>query len=450
MNDKREQLVICGALRTPFCFGNRLSPYRSERLLAAVLTDLLAKYGLDAGLIDTIVAGSVQQDTKAPNVARISALLAGFPDSVNAHTVQSNCNSTFLSLLTCMGNILLGSSDCAIAGGVESMSNFGYRLHPKTNEYGSVLDIENALNQSGAAFLNDFDIVDCLEEGLKDSVNDMSMIEIAEIMANLFGVTRAEQDAYTRSMLERAVEATDRKKLQGYLTPVGDVTQDTYPLNRKRMLKRPDSFAKAPAVFAADSEFITAAQFMKKHGTFLHDLGFENSEISPTVTMYNSCIPGDGAGVCIVTTEEKARELRLTPLLRIISWGTAGVNPVVMGIGPNEAVHLALTQPKTERARNIELDDMHQIEIHEAFASQVLSVFKQSEVKYNRPWHRDKVNVYGGTLAYTHPLGSTNIRLITNILSRFEELPAARYALATCCAGGGQGAAFVFERYRKD
>jgi acetyl-CoA acetyltransferase len=93
------------------------------------------------------------------------------------------------------------------------------------------------------------------------------------------------------------------------------------------------------------------------------------------------------------------------------------------------------------------MDKMDLIEIHEAFASQVLSVFKESEKKYNRAWNRDRVNIYGGSLAYTHPLGATNIRLITNILSRFDEESSARYALSTCCAGGGQGAAFVFERY---
>jgi acetyl-CoA C-acetyltransferase len=341
----------------------------------------------------------------------------------------------------------LGDNECAIAGGVESMSNFGYRLHSKTNKYGSVLDIENALNQNGNGFLHDFDIVDCLEEGLKDSLNDISMIEIAEIMANVYGVGRDEQDDYARQMLERAVKAVEGNRLEKFLTPLGEIKKDTYPINRKRMLKRPNSFAKAQPVFAEDSEFITAKQFMEKHKRSLEELGFQGGQISPTVTMYNSCIPGDGAGACIVATEEKAQELGLEPLLRIISWGVVGVNPIVMGIGPNEAVHLAFTQPKTERVAGLTMDHMDLIEIHEAFASQVLSVFKQSEKRYNRPWVREKVNIYGGSLAYTHPLGSTNIRLITNILSRFDEEPSARYALATCCAGGGQGAAFVFERY---
>jgi acetyl-CoA acyltransferase len=163
--------------------------------------------------------------------------------------------------------------------------------------------------------------------------------------------------------------------------------------------------------------------------------------------MYNSCVPGDGAGVCIVTTEEKAQSVGLRPRLRIIGWAKAGVHPIIMGIGPTASTHRLFTVPKTERAAGLQMEDVDVIEIHEAFASQVLSVFKTSELEYGRRWDLAKVNRYGGSLAYTHPLGATNVRLLTNVLSAFDTDPSPRYALATGCAGGGMGASVLFERY---
>ncbi|MFA6093599.1 MAG: thiolase family protein [Elusimicrobiota bacterium] len=441
-----ESLVICGALRTPFSFGNRLKSLRSERLLALVLTELLKRYKLDPKAIEVMVAGSVQQDTKAPNLARISGMLAGLPHGSNAYTVQSNCNSGFVGLQTLIGQLLCGDAQIGIAAGAESMSNFGSRLSCKAGDYGSKSDIEEKIRKDGTGFLADFDVVDCLEEGLKDNVNDMAMIEIAEIMANVYGISRQEQDEYARFNLEKAVSAVESGRLARYMVPAGDLAQDSYPLNRKRMLKTPDSFGKAGLVFGPESEYISQSRFMQKHGQTLSSLGFKG-EIVPSVTMYNSCIPGDGAGAIIVATEEKARELGLTPLLRIVSWAFVGVHPAVMGIGPCEATHAAFTKPKTQRGKGLGMEQMDVIEIHEAFAAQVLSVFKESKRKYGYDWPKAKMNAFGGSLAYTHPLGATNMRLIADVLTRFDEEPSAKRALACCCAGGGQGAAFVFERY---
>ncbi len=448
MSDRGENLVICGALRTPFSFGNRLKALRSEVLLGVVLAELLKKYRLDPKTIDMIAAGSVQQDTKAPNVARIASLQAGFGQETNAYSIQANCNSGFVGLLTVLGHILSGDAGLGVAAGVESMSNFGFRLNDKTGMCSGKAEIEDKLKAGAAGFLDEFSVVDCLEEGLKDQVNDMAMLEVAEVMAHVYGVTRQEADAYALQNLARAVRAVEGNRLAGYLVGAGGLAQDNYPLNRKRMLANPALFSKAPPVFGPDSEFLNTERFAQKHKKSLDSLGF-HGPITPTVTMYNSCIPGDGAGALIVAEEERALELGLVPRLRVISWASVGVNPVVMGIGPCEAVHAAFTRPKTRRAQGLEMDRMDVIEIHEAFASQALSVFKESEKKYRRAWNQEKVNVYGGSLAYTHPLGATNMRLVTDILSRFDEDPAARYAMACGCAGGGQGTAFVFERYER-
>jgi len=282
-------------------------------------------------------------------------------------------------------------------------------------------------------------------EGLTDTDNNISMIEVAEVMANCFNISREQQDEYTMNNLKKAVNAVEQGLLADYIVPVAAIEADTYPINRKRMLRRPDSFSRPDPVFGDDNSQLNPIKFYQKHKQHLERLNIK--KINPTITMYNASIPGDGAGGCILTTEQRAKTLGLKPLLRIISWAKAGVDPVIMGIGPLESTHKLLSDPKTERAKGLGLDDVDLIEIHEAFAAQVLSVFKESERKYARKWDPAKINPYGGSLAYTHPLGATNFRLITNVLAMFDRNSSARYALACGCAGGGQGTSFLFERY---
>ncbi|MEI8347144.1 MAG: thiolase family protein, partial [Pseudomonadota bacterium] len=394
--------------------------------------------------VEGVIAGSVQHDTKAPNIARIASIKAGFPEALTDYSIQCNCNTGFIGLLTAIGRIAMGDGDLYLAGGVESMSNFGYRLKEKTSKYGSLSEIQGKLNENPKEFSQDFDIIDCLPEGLTDSENDLQMIGVAEIMANLYQITREEQEKYTLKNLQRAVEAIEGGKLKKYIVPLGEFENDSYPLNRKRMLKKPESFAKAAHIFG-DDQALNAEKLFLKNKKQMDRLGIK--KLTPTVTMYTACIPGDGAGAAIVTTEERAKALGLTPLLRVINWNSAGVNPVIMGIGPMESTSRLFANPKTERAKNVKFKDIDMIEIHEAFAAQVLSVFKESESKNGFKWSENLVNVYGGSLAFTHPLAATNFRLITNILSRFDEVPSLKYALATGCAGGGLGTTVVFERY---
>jgi len=440
-----KKLVICDVVRTPFGFGNRLAAYSAPHMLEIVLRALLERTGLPASEVSGVVAGCVQQDSRAPNFARIASRKAGLPESTVDYSIQCNCNSAFVSLMAALGEIANGQGDLWIAGGAESMSNYGYRLKALSSKYGSAAEIGEALRQDGNAFLDDFEIVDCLVEGLSDSENDLSMIEIGEIMANYYGISREEQDAYTMEGLRRAVDAVESGALAGYIVPLGDFDKDGYPLNRKRMLKRPESISRAAPVFGEDNPRLPPDKLFEKHRSHLERLGV--SEIVPSVTMYNSCIPGDGAGACIVTTEEKAKSLGTEPRLRILGWAKAGVDPVIMGIGPMESTHKLFAAPMTERAVGLDMGALDVIEIHEAFASQVLSVFKEGERLYSQRWDREKVNVYGGSLAYTHPLGATNCRLLTDVLSRFDADPTAHHALACGCAGGGMGASVLLERY---
>lgn len=445
MSTKLENLVICDAVRTPFSHGTGLKKYSSIYLLEFVIRALVERNQLKSDSVSGVVSGCIQQDTRATNIARIAGLRAGLSEKLSDYSVQANCNSGFIGLLSAIGSIAADTGSLYIVSGVESMSNYGFRLNDKSSKYGSVFEINDLLKTSGEDFLNNFDVVNCLIEGLSDDENDISMIEIGEVMANYFSISREEQDKYTLGQLKKAVNAVTEGIFSKYITPVEGMEKDAYPLNRKRLLKRPEQISRAAAVFGEENPELNPAGFYEKHKKHLERLGIK--KITPSVTMYNSCIPGDGAGGCILTTEENAKSLGLKPLVRIISWAAIGVDPVIMGIGPAASTHKMFAEPKTQRAQGLDIDKLDIIEIHEAFASQVLSVLKESENKYGIKWDTEKMNPYGGSLAYTHPLGATNFRLIIDILTMFDKNPSAKYGMACGCAGGGQGTSVLFERY---
>ncbi len=440
-----DNIVICDVVRTPFGHGNKLKNIPQEKMLALIFKELVKRNNLSVKDLSGVIAGAVHQNTKVPNIARIASVLAGFPEELADFSVQANCNTGFTALLSAVGMINIGIGDLYITAGVENMSDFGFRLNDETSKYGSVEELEQLMKDNPNEFLNNFRIVNCLEEGLTDSNNNISMIEIAEVMANCFDISRREQDEYTRMNLERALNALNENYLSDYIMSIDEIDKDTYPLNRKRMLKRDDSFSRADPVFGENSPLLTPDNFFKKHKEEMEKLGISN--IKPTVSMYNSSIPGNGGGACIVTTEHKAKELGLKPKLRLISWSMEGVNPIIMGIGPLYSTKKMFSNPKSIHAQNISFDHLDIIEIHEAFASQVLSVYKESLDKFNLKWDMSKTNIYGGSLAYTHPLAATNYRLLANVFSRMDNNPQAKTALACGCAGGGLGTSVLFSRY---
>lgn len=445
MNNRNEEIVLCDAVRTPFCHGTRLKNIEPEKILETVIRSLLSRNKLNPKHISGVIAGTVLQDSRTPNIARMAAILAGLPHSTADYSIQNNCNSGFLGLFSALGALSSGLGDLYLSTGVESMSRYGFGLRDLTGSYGSLYEVTQIIKQDKDKFDSNFKIIDCLEECLTDHNNNISMIEVGEIMANYFNITREEQDAYTLNNLGKAVSAVEERKMEGYITSIDSLNQDTYPLNRKKMLGNPQLFTKARPVFGYDNPTLNPEDFLQKHQRHMKDLGI--IKIEPTVTMYNSTIPGDGGGGCIITTERYARKVGLIPKFRVINWAVTGVNPVLMGIGPCEATHKLFSEPKTSFAEGLKMEDMDLIEIHEAFAAQVLSVFKVSEEKYGRRWNREKINPFGGSLAYTHPLGATNFRMLTNSFAWFDQNKKAQYALLTGCAGGGQGTSIMLKRF---
>ncbi|MBI9099797.1 MAG: thiolase family protein [Spirochaetaceae bacterium] len=445
MRNAIESIVLCDAVRTPFCHGTKMKRIKPEKLLAAIIESLVNRNSLKGDYISGVVTGTVMQGWKNPNIARSGAQLAGLPDSTADYTVQNNCNSAFVGLISALGAISSGLGELYLSTGVESMSRYGFGLRDLSGSCGSLFEV-NELQKSGMSeFMNNFQVVDCLEECLTDRNNQISMIEIGEIMANYFHISREEQDTYTLDNLKKAVVAVEEKKMSSHIIEIDGIYADSYPLNRKKMIRRPELFSRAAEVFGKENPLLNPQGFFSKHKKHLEKLSVK--KIDPTVTMYNSSIPGDGAGGCIITTEDFAQKAGLTPKFRVINWAVTGVNPVIMGIGPCESTEKLFSDPKTSFAEGLMMDDMDQVEIHEAFAAQVLSVFKESARKYGRKWDRGKINPYGGSLAYTHPLGATNFRMLANAFSWFEENRKAEYALLCGCAGGGQGTSLMLKRF---
>lgn len=448
MNSTIENIVICDALRTPFCHSNQYHDQTPVSLLKEVVVSLLERNALPPETIDGLITGTVMHDSRWTNVARMVALESGLLHKSTDYSVQGNCNSGFVALLSAVSDILSGNGTLYLAGGTEQMSYYGFRARSRAT--GRVLDATSfieALKDKKEHLLSDISINDGIQETLTDFDHNLSMAEIAEIMANYYGISREAQDHFAKKSLEKALEATQNGTLDNYIVPVGDITIDSYPQNRKRLLKRDNAYSRAEAIFNLDNNTLSPEFFVKKNWDFLRPLGI--TEITPSVTMYNATVPGDGAGAAIVTTESRALALGLKPRARIISWEKIGVNPTLMGIGPSEATFSLFHNPKTKRAKSVSFDQIDIIELHEAFAAQVLSVFKQGKDKHSMEWKENIVNRYGGSLAYTHPLGATNFRLITNILSRFDEEPSAQYALSSSCAGGGMGISVLLERYSR-
>ncbi len=439
-----ENIVICDVLRTPFCHAGQFKSLTPSRLLEKVINTIVSRNSLKTDDIDGVIAGTIMHDSRWSNVARMGSLIAGLDYKSVDYSIQANCNSGFTALLSALGEIVTGGGSLYIASGVEQMSTYGVRVQDNSGLYPNAATFVSGLHEKKDAILEDVDIIDAVTEALTDTDNNVLMAEVAEIMANCFGISREEQDNYTRDNLVKAVEAVESDKLSRYILPVDDIENDSYPLNRKRMLKKENSFSRAKPIYAM-GDGSELELFITKHEKHLERLGIK--KINPSVTMYNACIPGDGAGACIITTEARAEELGLTPRLRLISWGKIGVDPVIMGIGPASATYKLFQEPQTKRAESVPFDKVDMIEIHEAFAAQVLSTFKYGREKYNMEWDPEKINPYGGSLAFTHPLGATNMRLMADILSRFDEKPSMKYALATGCAGGGLGVSLLFERY---
>jgi acetyl-CoA C-acetyltransferase len=394
-----KDVVIVAGVRTPIGnFGGALKDIPAQKLGELVVRELIARTGVDPTLIEEVIMGCVGQFTDAANIARVISLMAGLPVRTPAYSVQRNCASGLQPFVNAFQNIQSEDADVQIVGGVENMSRAPYVVR----------------DMRWGKRLRHTEMLDSLWEGLTDPYCGQLMGRTAENLAEEFGITREEQDRFAVESHRRGFRALREGRLK----------DETMPLTIPKFVAGREV---APTVLNQDEGPNVG---LSEQQLALYPPLFKESG---TVTAGNSCPLNDGAAAALIMTADRARQLGLRPMGRIRGYAFIGVEPTRMGIGPAEALPLAL------KRANLSLHDLDVIEVNEAFAAQYLAVERVLGLD------RDRVNVNGGAIALGHPVGMTGVRLVITLLyelrRRNESLGAA-----TMCVGGGQGAALVVER----
>jgi len=399
------EVVICEPVRTAVGgYGGMFSSVTATDLGVSALRGLLDRTGLDPESVDDVILGHCYPTPDAPAIGRVVALDAGLPITVGGQQVDRRCGSGLQAVVNAIMQVGSGASDLVVAGGAESMSNVAF--------------FSTDMRWGGAR--TGVQIHDGLVRGRQTAGGRHypvpgGMIETAENLRREYSIGRDEQDRLAVESHRRAVAAQSSGVFAEEIVPTtvtsrkGDQVIDTdeHP--------RPDASLESLARLRP----IMAKQ-----------------DPEATVTAGNASGQNDAAAVCIVTTRDRAEELGLTPLVRLVSWGLAGVAPKVMGIGPVPATARAL-----ERA-GLDLADIDVIELNEAFAAQALAVMR--EWKFGDE-DLERTNIHGSGISLGHPVGATGCRML-GTMARELHRREQRYGLVTMCIGGGQGLAGVFER----
>ncbi|MFL5923685.1 MAG: thiolase family protein [Gaiellaceae bacterium] len=385
--------VILSAVRTPVGrYGGALSGERPDDLAALVIREAVSRARVPTEQIEDVWFGAANQageDNR--NVARMAALLAGLPESVAGVTVNRLCASGLSAVVGACHAVAAGDGDLFVAGGVESMSRAPLVMAKPDKAFprGDQTVWDTTL---GWRFPN---------PRLEERFPLESMGETGENVAERYGVSREEQDAFALQSQRRWAAADEAGRFDEELVPVGDVARDEH--------SRPDT----------SEEKLAALKPAFRSGG--------------TVTAGNSSGINDGAAALVIASEERARELGVEPLGAFAGSAVAGVDPRVMGIGPVPAVQRLLARA------GIEAGDLDLVELNEAFASQSLVVIRELGLD------PELVNVNGGAIALGHPLGMSGARLVVSLLHELRRRDG-RYGLATLCVGVGQGQAALFQR----
>jgi acetyl-CoA C-acetyltransferase len=398
--------VICEPLRTPVGgFGGSLRDVPVQELAATVIRALIERTGLPPESVEDVLLGHCYPTMDAPAIGRVAALDAGLPVTASGLQIDRRCGSGLQAVVNAAMQVQSGASDLVLAGGAESMSNAPF--FSTAMRWGV---------RAGTGVL--------LEDGLvrgrvtAGGVNHPvpgGMIETAENLRREYKIGREEQDEYAVRSHQRAAAAVE----------AGRFADEIVPVTVKG--RKGDTVVDRDEHIRPEANVETLARLRPIMG---------KADDEATVTAGNASGQNDGAAVCIVTTPEKAAELGLRPLAKLVSWSVAGVPPRTMGIGPVPATAKALA------LAGLELAQIDLVELNEAFASQVLAVAREWEFT-EKDWERTNVN--GSGISLGHPVGATGGRILATLLREMERREA-RYGLETMCIGGGQGLAAVFER----
>ncbi|KAF2991328.1 acetyl-CoA C-acetyltransferase [Methylocystis sp. MJC1] len=387
-------IVIVSAARTAVgSFNGAFATVPAHELGAAAVKAALERAKLEAGVVDEVILGQVLTAAQGQNPARQTAIKAGVPDSKTAFTVNQVCGSGLRAVALAAQQIQAGDAQIIVAGGQESMSLSAHAAHLRAGTK-----------------MGDMKFIDTMiMDGLTDAFNNYHMGITAENVAKKWQITREEQDAFAVASQNKAEAAQKAGKFKDEIVPFtistrkGDVTVDA------------DEYVK---------HGVTLEGVSKLRPAFIKD---------GTVTAANASGINDGGAALVVMSAAEAAKRGLTPLARIASWATAGVDPSEMGSGPIPASRKAL-----EKA-GWKVSDLDLVEANEAFAAQALAVNK------DMGWNTDIVNVNGGAIAIGHPIGASGARVLITLLHEMGRRNAKK-GLATLCIGGGMGIALTVER----
>ncbi|MCC3268365.1 acetyl-CoA C-acyltransferase [Arthrobacter gengyunqii] len=399
------EAFLVGGVRTPVGrYGGALSSVRPDDLAALTLQELVAREGLDPAVVDEVILGNANgAGEENRNVARLAALLAGFPSDVPGITVNRLCASGLSAIIMASHMIKAGAADIVIAGGTESMSRAPWVTEKPTKAFakpGETFD-----TSIGWRFVNERFTSGELS---RDGKMTYSMPETAEELAAVDGISRDDADAFAVRSHENALAAIAAGHFKNEIVPVtvrgrkGDTVVDTDEGPREG----------------------TTAEVLAKLRPVVRAGGI--------VTAGNSSTLNDGASAIIVASERAIREYGLTARARIVDGASAGVPPEIMGIGPVPATQKVLARS------GVKLADVGAFELNEAFATQSLACIRRLGV------NEDIVNNDGGAIALGHPLGSSGSRIAITLLNRMER-EGASHGIATMCVGVGQGTAMLIE-----
>lgn len=392
-----KEVVIVSAVRTPIgVIGGALKDVPPQELGAIVIREAVARAGIDANLVEEVIMGWSRQTTEAANIARVSSLLAGVPEEAAAFTVHRQCAAGLTAISCAAQQIQTGRAEVVVAGGTESLSRAPYYLRNARYGYkagdGVLID---SLTEAGPG-------------GQPASIyGTFGMGDTAENVAEQFNITREDQDRFAVQSQERCQKALAAGIFKDEIIPVEIKTRKETIIFDTDEGPRPSTMEQLAALQSV----------FKKDGS---------------VTAGNSCGRNDAASALVLMSADKAKELGIKPMARVVHDAFAGVPPQIMGIGPVASTRKILKQT------GMTLDQIDLIELNEAFAAQAVAVIRELGLDM------EKVNVNGGAIALGHPVGATGARLMTTLLYEMQRRKS-RYGMVTLCIGGGQGGSMIVE-----
>ncbi|AKA69760.1 acetyl-CoA C-acetyltransferase [Clostridium scatologenes] len=390
------EVVIASAVRTAIgSFGGSLKDISAVDLGAIVIKEAINRAGIKPEMVDEVVMGNVLQAGLGQNPARQASVKSGIPVEVPSFSINKVCGSGLRAVSLAFQMVISGYNDIVIAGGMENMSRAPYLLN----------------NARWGQRMGDGKLIDeMITDGLWDAFNGYHMGITAENVAEKWGITRKMQDEFALQSQLKSEKAIKEGRFKDEIVPVSIPQKRGEP-----KIFDTDEFPRFGATIEGLNKLKPA---FKKDGT---------------VTAGNASGINDGAAAFVIMSAERAKELEIKPLAKIVSFGSKGIDPSIMGYGP-----VASTKEALERA-DLSVNDLDLVEANEAFASQCLAVAKDLEFDMN------KVNVNGGAIAMGHPIGASGARILVTLIHEMIKRNSNR-GLATLCIGGGQGTAIIIER----